>query len=109
MTPIRSRTLTMISSPPPGPGVPALPSDALAGTRAAAGWEFRFVAEGARAEEMVRLYHELGFEVVSDPVAEDEVGEAGPECDACRSIAAERFLAIYTRRRPLSASPGDEP
>lgn len=102
MTAGASRVLTMISSSRPTLAIDQDP----AASRAAAGWEFRFVAEGLRAREMVQLYRELGFEVAADPVAEEDIGEAGPHCDACRSVAADRFLAIYTRRGSPSGTPG---
>jgi len=63
--------------------------------REAEGWERRFVAEGARAEEMIRLYQDLGFQVVADPVRVDEFGQL---CEACGMVAQAAFVAIYTRR-----------
>ncbi len=61
--------------------------------RLAAGWSYRFVADGERAEEMAALYRELGFEI-----ALDAVGEAtAPACRECRLVAALRFRALYTR------------
>ncbi len=62
------------------------------------GWELRFVAEGRRAEEMIELYRELGFEVVADPVSVGGASDAGVECHGCRAASEDRFLAIYTRR-----------
>ncbi len=62
------------------------------------GWELRFVAEGRRAEEMIALYRELGYEVAVDAVSRGGVTDAGIECLGCRSTAKDRFLAIYTRR-----------
>jgi hypothetical protein len=67
--------------------------------RAAAGWERRFVADGARAEEMIRLYRELGFEVETDPVRAEEL--TGP-CEGCRVVALLRFQVVYTRRPPTT-------
>ena len=63
--------------------------------RIAAGWEPRFVADGARADEAVRLYRELGFEVVADPVTAEHLS---PDCGDCRIVVALRFQMIYTRR-----------
>lgn len=63
--------------------------------RLAEGWERRFVGEGERAEEMIHLYGELGFEVVADPVRPSELHG---ECEACRIVAVRRFVTIYTRR-----------
>ena len=62
--------------------------------RVESGWTYRFVAEGARAEEVTRLYRELGFEVVEDPVAARE----GPrECTECYGALGPGHRAIYTR------------
>ena len=62
--------------------------------RLAAGWDYRFVADAARAEESATVYRELGFEVALEPVGE----AASPECRDCRLVAVLRFRAIYTRR-----------
>ncbi len=62
--------------------------------RLAAGWVYRFVADGPRAEEHAASYRELGFEVALDPVGE----AASPACRECRLVAVLRFRAIYTRR-----------
>lgn len=59
------------------------------------GWEHRFVAAGARAEEMIDLYRELGFEVAADPVATARAVEG---CAACFGDGAEQHRSIYTRR-----------
>lgn len=64
--------------------------------RIAAGWEPRFTARGERAREMVRLYQELGFEVVTDPVDARDRDEG---CADCALPAQLRFVTIYTRRR----------
>jgi len=63
--------------------------------RIADGWERRFIANGPRAEEMMRLYRELGFEVVADPV---QAGHAGDDCEDCQVVIASQFKMIYTRR-----------
>ncbi len=60
------------------------------------GWERRFIADGRRAEEMIELYSELGYEVCADPVSPDVVGE---DCDDCQLLAALQFKIIYTRKR----------
>jgi hypothetical protein len=64
--------------------------------RIADGWERRFIADGRRAEEMVELYSQLGYEVCADPVSPDVVGE---DCDDCQLLAALQFKIIYTRKR----------
>jgi hypothetical protein len=63
--------------------------------RVAQGWERRFVVEGSRAEEMMALYRDLGYEVCADPV--DPRGMA-QGCRECALVAALRFRTIYTRR-----------
>ncbi len=62
--------------------------------RAAAGWERRFVADGARCEEAMRLYADLGFEVCADPVRPAELGD---DCEACQLVILRQFKTIYTR------------
>jgi len=64
--------------------------------RLAAGWVRRFIASGARVDEAIALYRELGFEVVADPVRTDEVGE---DCEDCQLVAVLDFRTIYTRKR----------
>ena len=68
------------------------------------GWEHRFVAAGPRAEEMMALYGELGFEVVADPVPAESLTRG---CTACFGGAGEEYRSIYTRRR-ADASPRSE-
>ena len=62
--------------------------------RAAQGWERRFIADAERADEAVRLYEELGYEVCADPLRPDDL--AG-ECEDCRLLMLLRFKTIYTR------------
>ena len=69
--------------------------------RLAEGWEHRFTAAGARAEEMISLYRELGFEVVADPVRREGVD---PGCTVCLSGSLE-YRVIYTRRRIPDGGP----
>ena len=71
--------------------------------RIADGWEFRFAADGARADEALRLYRELGFEVAADPVAPKNLP---PDCGDCRIVTALRFQMVYTRRRARQAGTG---
>lgn len=78
-------------APGAGEGVPVAADPA----RVAAGWVFRFVADRARAEEAVRLYQELGFEVAADPVAP---GNLAQDCEGCPVVDALGFRMIYTRR-----------
>lgn len=62
--------------------------------RLAQGWERRFIANGARVDEMVRLYRELGFETVVDPIRPADIGD---DCGDCRLVTQLRFRVIYTR------------
>ena len=71
-------------------GAPVVPDP----ERLARGWERRFVVEGARVEEMLRLYRELGFQAEADPLRPADVDQA---CADCRLVAALRFQVIYTR------------
>jgi hypothetical protein len=63
--------------------------------RVAAGWERRFIADGSRADEAIRLYEELGYEVAADPIRQDEL--AG-DCTDCQLLMLLQFRTIYTRR-----------
>jgi len=70
--------------------------------RLAQGWERRFVVEGTRAEEMMALYRELGYEVCADPV---ETKQLDHGCRECALVAALRFRTLYTRRPPVDPPP----
>jgi hemerythrin-like domain-containing protein len=59
------------------------------------GWEHRFVAVGARADEMIELYRELGYDVVADPVGGEGLLDG---CSACFGSGPEPYRSIYTRR-----------
>ena len=63
-------------------------------TRAAEGWERRFIADAERAAEAVRLYQELGYEVCADPLRPDDLTG---ECGDCRLLMLLQFKTIYTR------------
>ena len=62
----------------------------------AEGWERRFVADGARVEELVRLYEELGYEVCTRRIRPEQIGGS---CEGCRAAILAGFQMIYTRRR----------
>jgi hemerythrin-like domain-containing protein len=64
--------------------------------RIQAGWEHRFVAAGARADEMIELYRQLGYEVAADPVRTHTLEDG---CVACFTSGGESYQSIYTRRR----------
>lgn len=98
-----------IGWPGGSPGAGGAPDPA----RLQEGWEYRFVQQGERAEEMIRLYRELGFEVASDPVPGG--GGAGG-CTDCFAGTRLEFRSIYTRRPGTGArrvthegGPADEP
>jgi hypothetical protein len=61
----------------------------------AEGWCSRFIAQGARGDEMAHLYRELGYEVLEVPLTP---GMLGQECSECRLVALFQFRLIYTRR-----------
>jgi len=67
----------------------------------AEGWERRFVIEGARVAEYVRLYESLGFEVIAEPVHAEG---AQDDCTDCRIIAFLEFRLIYTRAKQSNAA-----
>ena len=65
------------------------------------GWELRFIADSARAEEAAELYSQLGFDVHTEPGFTIEL-DGG--CSQCALMATCQFTTIYTRRkRPGSA------
>jgi len=64
--------------------------------RLADGWERRFIADGDRADEAIRLYQELGFEVAADPITQEQMGG---DCTDCQLLMLLKFRTIYTRRR----------
>ncbi len=65
--------------------------------RVADGWERRFVADGRRAEEMMELYRQLGFEVVADPIRPEHLSD---DCQDCKLLMLLEFKMIYTRKPP---------
>ena len=72
--------------------------------RIADGWERRFIADGRRAEEMIALYRDLGFEVCADPVRPEQLDD---DCEDCKLLMLLEFKTIYTRR-PTPASSGSD-
>lgn len=65
-------------------------------TLATAGWQRRFVADAVRAEEMVELYRQLGFEVLLEVV---QIVESGDDCKDCTPLMQSEYRTIYTRKR----------
>lgn len=68
------------------------------------GWEKRFIGSEPRLSEMVELYKEIGFDVLLEPLPdEDEIkaqecSEKG--CTICFQQDKEKYKIIYTRKRP---------
>ncbi|MBI1967061.1 MAG: hypothetical protein HYS40_03640 [Gemmatimonadetes bacterium] len=60
------------------------------------GWERRFVADPARAQEAVELYTWAGFDVRVEPLDPEDLRD---ECESCGLAQAGLFRVIYTRRR----------
>ena len=63
------------------------------------GWVRRFVIEARRAEEYVRLYESIGYDVVADPVRREQVDD---RCDDCRVVLLLDYRTIYTREKEAS-------
>jgi hypothetical protein len=62
----------------------------------AEGWERRFTADAQRAEEVIELYSQLGYEVRAEPVHTEELVDG---CGDCHSLIVSKFKTIYTRRK----------
>jgi len=62
--------------------------------RIADGWTPRFVVGPDRLEEVLRLYRELGFEAVADPIRPPDMED---DCRDCRLLVQLRFQYVYTR------------
>lgn len=60
------------------------------------GWQRRFTADPQRAEEMMELYRQLGFEVRAEPAP-----LATAECAPCHATMTQ-WLTIYTRKQALT-------
>lgn len=61
----------------------------------AEGWEWRVNAEGAKLQQAVDSYRELGFEVRMEPIDLNGLSEA---CSGCRGTLAQSS-AVFVRRR----------
>jgi hypothetical protein len=69
------------------------------------GWVRRFTALGRRLIEATELYHQLGYEVLLEPVDPDEEDSAGVEsCKGC--FVTTQARTIYTRPRGI-VKPGE--
>ncbi len=60
-----------------------------------AGWERRFLASSDRAEEAVKTYTEMGFEVRTEKLTPTDFG-AG--CSTCAASVCSSYQLIYTRK-----------
>lgn len=60
------------------------------------GWERRFIADPQRADEVIALYRQAGFEVRTESAIPDDLRAA---CESCWLVQAGYFHVIYTRRR----------
>lgn len=61
-----------------------------------AGWQRRFITDAQRAQEVMDLYAQLGYEVRAEPVPLSAL-EGG--CEDCRAVVLFQFKTIYTRKR----------
>lgn len=61
----------------------------------AAGWERRYLADPARAEEARVTYTELGYEVLLEA---PQPAQFDLSCAACAETACDTYVLIYTRR-----------
>jgi len=59
------------------------------------GWEKRSTIDEPRLSELVKLYEELGFEVLLAPFDPDEE----PGCSECMKTSPQRYRTIYTRKK----------
>lgn len=64
----------------------------------AEGWREQFTASGARLEEAIETYLELGHQVKTVPVK--ELGLSG--CTVCFDDPADETMMIFTREKPSS-------
>ena len=55
--------------------------------------------DGGRAQEAIDLYHEMGYEVLTVPVAAEQFDD---DCDDCALLAAFQFQTIYIRKKRRS-------
>ena len=59
------------------------------------GWKKRSTNDEPRLSELVKMYEEIGFEVLSVPFDPDEE----PGCFECMKISPQRYQTIYTRKK----------
>lgn len=59
------------------------------------GWERRFTADPDQAEDTLRLYTQLGFEVRMEPIKPTELSAI---CGDCRLVTCRTYVTVYTRK-----------
>ena len=62
----------------------------------AEGWMPRFIGDARQVKEATDLYTELGFEVRTEPVSVDDMGD---DCSDCQVLILLAFKTVYTRKR----------
>lgn len=71
------------------------------------GWERRFIASGSRLSEAAELYESLGFEVLLEPLPDEEELLKGScetsGCTACFQADKDRYRIIFTKPRKEEA------
>ncbi len=65
-------------------------------TLVAEGWQPRFIGDPRQVKEATELYEELGFEVRTEPVPVEQMGD---ECGDCQVLILLEFKTIYTRKK----------
>ena len=58
-------------------------------------WEKRSTNDEPRLSELVKMYEEIGFEVLLEPFKPDEE----PGCSECMKISPQLYQTIYTRKK----------
>ena len=62
----------------------------------AAGWQRRYLADPARAQEARDTYEAAGFEVHLEQLLPADFGAA---CSGCAETVCASYVVIYTRKR----------
>jgi hypothetical protein len=58
-------------------------------------WEKRSTNDEPRLSELVKMYEEIGFEVLLEPFEPDKE----PGCSECMKISPQLYQTIYTRKK----------
>jgi len=58
------------------------------------GWEKRSTTDEPRLSELVKMYKEIGFEVLLEPFKPDEESD----CSECMKTSPQHYRIIYTRK-----------